>query len=789
MNLKKTKKKKTKKSSQKPRRWTVRLFLTLLLILCMVMVVYVFFLSMLAKYKFAGKTWDLPARIYARPLELYPGMKSDAKGIEAELVMMQYRHVDRIDGTGSFSRSGNTFTIFSRDFDFGDDHIPSQKIRLSVQNGKIIMLNDLETGDPLTLIRLDPAHIGSFYPTHNQDRLWVKIEEVSPLLTQTILAVEDRDFYQHYGVKPMSIIRALMVNFREGRTVQGGSTLTQQLIKNLFLTHDQSYKRKFDEAIMALSLELSYEKEQILEAYLNEVYMGQDGNRSIHGFGMASRFYFERSIQDLRPKEIALLVGLLKGPSYYDPRRHPERAIQRRNTVLQMMLDQKLIRQDVADNSMKSSLGVIPKPPSGNSRFPAFLDLVKRSLLEEYPEEELRSEGLKIFTSFDPQIQFTAEKSVSFQLDAIEKRHGLPAGELEAAMVVTSTGSNEVLAFIGGRKPDVEGFNRSLDARRSIGSLVKPAVYLTALQSPKLYTLITPLDDSELRIKMRKNDYWSPRNYDRQYHGRVLLYKALAHSYNIATVRLGINVGLENVFETIRKLGVDQQFEPFPSALLGTMSMSVLEVSHMYQTLASGGFYSPVRAIQAVYTPDGTPLQRYPLTVSQNIDSGSVYLLSKALQAVVVEGTAVSLNKILPGNIGAAGKTGTTDDLRDSWFAGFTGKHLAVVWVGRDDNRPCALTGSSGALQVWGHLISNISTAPLNLTQPDNVRWVVVDPETGFQTKELCPGAMSIPFIEGSEPRQMNSCVQAEKHRIEPFSQDRPPRSKPSFLDQIRGLF
>jgi penicillin-binding protein 1B len=789
MKLKKSRKKKPKKSNKKKGRVIGRLVLSLFLILCLLMVVYVFFLSMLAKEKFAGKKWDLPARIYARPLELYPGMKSDAKGLEEELALMQYRHVDRIDGTGSFSRSGNTFTIFSRDFDFGDDHIPSQKIRLSVQNGKIRTLNDLETGDPLTLIRLDPANIGSFYPTHNQDRLWVKIEEVSTLLTQTILAVEDRDFYEHYGVKPLAIVRALIVNFREGRTVQGGSTLTQQLIKNLFLTRDQSYKRKFDEAIMALSLELSYEKEQILEAYLNEVYMGQDGNRSIHGFGMASRFYFERSIQDLRPKEIALLVGLLKGPSYYDPRRHPERAIQRRNIVLQMMLDQKLIRQDEAENSIQSTLGVTSKPPSGNSRFPAFLDLVKRCLLEEYPEEDLRSEGLKIFTSFDPQVQFTAEKSVGSQLDAIEKRHGLSGGELEAAVVVTSTASNEVLAFMGSRKPDVEGFNRALDARRSIGSLVKPAVYLTALQSPKQYTLITPLDDSELRIKMRKDDYWLPQNYDHKYHGRVPLYKALAHSYNIATVRLGINIGLENVFETIRKLGVDRQFEPFPSALLGTMPMSVLEVSHMYQTLASGGFYSPLRAIQSVYTPDGTPLQRYPLTVSQNIDSGSVYLLSKALQAVVVEGTAVSLNKILPGSIGAAGKTGTTDDLRDSWFAGFTGKHLAVVWVGRDDNRPCALTGSSGALQVWGHLISNVSTAPLVLTQPDNVKWVVVDPETGFQTNELCPGAISIPFIEGSEPRQMKPCVQPEKHRIEPFYPDRPPRPKPSFLDQIRGLF
>jgi penicillin-binding protein 1B len=789
MNLKKLKKKKPKRSNKTNYRVIGRLVLSLLFILCMLMVVYIFFLSMLANEKFAGKKWDLPARIYARPLEFYPRMKIDAKGLEEELVLMQYRHVDRIDGTGSFSRSGNVFTIFSRDFDSGDDHIPTQKIRLSIKNGKILSLNDLETGDPLTLVRIDPAHIGSFYPTHNQDRLWVKIEEVSPLLTQSIMMVEDRDFYQHYGVKPLAIIRALVVNLKERRTVQGGSTLTQQLIKNLFLSRDQSYKRKFDEAIMALSLEFNYNKEQILEAYLNEVYMGQDGNRSIHGFGMASRFYFERCIQDLRPKEIALLVGLLKGPSYYDPRRFPERAIQRRNIVLQVMLDQKLIRQDVAEDSMKSPLGVTPNPPSGNSRFPAFLDLVKRRLLEEYSEEDLRSEGLRIFTSFDPQVQFTAENSVVSQLDAIEKRHGLSGGDLQAAAVVTSTGSNEVLAFIGGRKPGIEGFNRALDARRSIGSLVKPAVYLTALQSPDQYTLITSLDDNEFRIKMHNNNYWSPRNHDRKYHGKVPLYKALAHSYNIATVRLGTTIGLENVFESIRKLGVDRQFDPFPSALLGTMPMSVLEVAHMYQTLASGGFYSPLRAIRAVYTPDGTPLQRFSLTVRQNIDSGTVYLLNKALQAVVVEGTAVSLNKILPSSIGVAGKTGTTDDLRDNWFAGFTGNHLAVVWVGRDDNMPCSLTAASGALQVWGHLISNISTIPLHLTQPDNIKWVVVNPETGFRTEDLCPGAMSIPFIEGSEPRQMNSCVQAEKHRIESFSSGRPPKAKPSFLDQLKGLF
>ena len=758
------------------------------MIFCVLMFVYVFFLSWLAKNKFAGKKWDLPARIYARPLEMYPGMKIDPNSLEQELVLMQYRHVERIDGEGSFSRSGNTFTIFSRDFDFGDDHIPFQKIRVEVQNEKISTLKDLETGDPLTLVRLDPAHIGSFYPTHNQDRLWVKIEEVSPLLIQTILTVEDRDFYQHHGVKPLAIIRALMVNFREWRTVQGGSTLTQQLIKNLFLSREQSYKRKFDEAIMALSLELSYEKEQIIEAYLNEVYLGQDGNRSIHGFGMAGRFYFDRSVHDLRPKEIALLVGMLKGPSYYDPRRFPERSIKRRNLVLKMMADQKLIRQDEAKNSMKSPLGVTKHPVSGNSRFPAFLDLVKRSLLEEYSEEDLRSEGLRIFTSFDPQVQFKAEKSVPAQLDSIERRHGLPSGELEVSAVVTSTGPNEVLALIGGRKPGMEGFNRALDARRSIGSLVKPAIYLTALEFSEQYTLITLLDDSEIRVKIPNNDDWSPQNFDRKYHGRVPLYKALANSYNAATVRLGMKVGLENVFENIHKLGVNRKFDPFPSALLGTMPMSVLEVAHMYQTLASGGFYSPLRAINAVYTPDGISLQRFPLTVDQNIDSGAVYLLNKALQASVVEGTAASLNKILPG-IGAAGKTGTTNDLRDSWFAGFTGKHLAVVWVGRDDNRPCALTGSSGALQIWAHIISGLSTEPLNLRQPDNVKWFVVNPETGLRTDEYCPGAISIPFIIGSQPQKMQPCDLPGKNGSKSFHPERPPKSKPSFLDQIKDLF
>lgn len=453
------------------------------------------------------------------------------------------------------------------------------------------------------------------------------------------------------------------------------------------------------------------------------------------------------------------------------------------------MKEHKLISPDFADQALKTGLGVSPDPPSGNTRFPAFMDFVKRSLLKEYNEKDLRTEGLGIFTFLDPQIQLTAEQAIVKKLDAIEKKHGFSKGGLETAAIITSTGGSEILALIGSRKPESRGFNRALDARRSIGSLIKPAVYLTALQSPEDYTLISPLDDSKLSIKDRKN-VWTPQNYDMQYHGIVPLYQALAHSYNVATVRLGMNLGLEKVFDTLQKLGLEQKFDPYPSALLGTMSMSVLEVAQMYQTLASGGFYSPARAIQAVYKPDGTPLQRYPLTVSGNFDPGAVYLLNKALQAVAVEGTARSLKDLMPQNLGIAGKTGTTDDLRDSWFAGFTGNHLAVVWLGRDDNKTCSLTGSSGALQVWAEIMSRILNTPLKFMSPGNVKWFTVDPESGFLRDEFCPDTVSIPFIIGSEPKEYLPCSQAGETPRQPDKADKPDKAKkPSIFDLLKDMF
>lgn len=767
---------------QRPVQISLGVSLLLLLIAGIWAGIFVARLSNEARERFAGKKWELPARIYARPLELYAGLQLSPDRFERELSLMQYRQVPRIDAAGSFSRIDNAFTLFTRAFHFGDGLEPSRKFRVTFQENRIINVTEIDTGEAVSLARIDPAHIGSFYPTHNQDRLWVRFKDLSPELIQTIMAVEDRDFYDHWGVRPMAILRAMVVNIKEGRAVQGGSTLTQQLVKNLFLTREQTISRKVKEAIMALSLEWHYDKDRIFEAYINEVYMGQDGKRSIHGFGMASRFYFGRSLDDLRPKEVALLVGLLKGPSYYDPRRHPERATERRNVVLKVMDELKLIRPDEAKAAMDSPLDVIPKPPSGDSPFPPFFELVKRKLFEEYKEDDLRTEGLRIFTTLDPQVQFAAEAAVAERLSRLEEYRNLPPGELQAAAIVTATAGNDVLALVGDRDPDGRGFNRALDARRSIGSLIKPVVYLTALTQPERYSLVTPLDDSEIEVPVRGRGDWSPKNYDNQYHGMVPLYRALARSYNVATVRLGMSVGVEKVLETVRKLGVEGDFPAYPSVLLGTMSMSVIDVARIYQTFASGGFSSPVRAIQGVYKPDGTALQRYPLTVKQSVDPAAVYLLNKALQAVVVEGTAKSLTHLLPGKMAVAGKTGTTNDLRDSWFAGFTGNRLAAVWVGRDDNQPCGLSGSTGALQIWGDLMSRILNTPLRLSEPENVTWEVVNLKTGFLTGKNCPDAVSIPFIAGHEPKFRMTCGKS------PITD---PQQAPDddFLDRLKEMF
>lgn len=762
MTVRRKKRRKTRKSRKKTQSRRRLLLLWLPVAVVTVLLSYIFWLDYKVRVQFEGTRWALPAHVYARPLEMYTGAPIKTAELERELERLDYRFVRDVRRAGEVSRSGNNFDIYTRSFQFWDAAEPSINLKVRIDNGWISSMSSRDTGQPVDLIRLDPMQIAAIYPAHREDRILVKLEEVPPTLTDTLLVVEDREFYAHHGISPRSALRALVANLKAGVVVQGGSTLTQQLVKNFYLTNERTLRRKINEAIMALLLELHYSKEEILEAYLNEVYLGQDGPRAIHGFGLASRFYFDRDLSDLSVDQIALLVGLVKGPSYYDPRRNTHRAASRRDLVLELMGQQGyLAGNDVLEFKSKP-LGTVRRKSMPVNAYPAFLDLVRRQLQRDYREEDLNSQGLSIFTTLDPELQIQAADALKRRIERLEQQRGIKVDTLQGAFLVTRTANAEVLALSGGRDNRFTGFNRALDALRPIGSLIKPAVFLRALEDTSRFTLATMVEDTPLTVKLDANRTWEPRNYDGQFRQQVTLYEALVHSYNVPTVRVGIDIGVNSVVRILQRLGVDRDFNAYPSLLLGAAEMSPAEVTQTYQTLAAGGFRSPLRAINAVVAADGTPLQRYPLRIEQVVGSGPVYLINTTLQGVVQEGTAAGLGATFSPELGIAGKTGTTNDLRDSWFAGFGGNLLGVVWLGRDDNQPMGLTGSAGALQVWRDIMVKAHLQPLILTPAAHTEMAEIDMSEGLRADRYCENRRELPFLAGTAPQAYAACARSE---------------------------
>lgn len=713
--------------------------------------------------RFEGRRFEVPSRVYARPLELYDGAGISASALERELGLSGFRKGDG-SRAGTYQRSGGRFIISTRGFQFPDGKEPRRRLALTVYRDRVENFSVL-SGDASPIVRLEPAQIGGIYPSHKEDRILVQLEEVPALLPTTLMAVEDRNFFDHVGIAPLSIARAMLANIRAGQIVQGGSTLTQQLVKNFFLTRDQTLVRKANEALMSLLLELHYEKGDILETYLNEVYLGQAGTRSINGFGLASQFYFGESLRDLQEHQIALLVGMVKGPSYYNPRRHPERATKRRNLVLSEMEEAGLIDSVRAAKAKGKPLGVSARPSYSENRYPAYIDLVRRHLARDYREEDLRSEGLRIFTTLNPAIQYAAEYAVTDTLGRLAS--GETREALEAAMVVTAKDSGEVLALVGGRDPQYAGFNRALDANRPIGSLIKPFIYLAALEQPERYTLITPVLDKSFTLEFDDGRRWQPKNYDKVERGEVPLHKALSHSYNLPAVRVGLDIGVDVVKDTLQAFGVTSSISEYPSMLLGSVTMNPVTVAQMYQGLATSGFNTPLRTIREVTDAGGEALSRYSLEVDQVADPAAVHLVQYAMQETMQEGTGKSAYYTVPEELTLAGKTGTTDDGRDSWFAGFSGDLLAVSWVGRDDNGPTSLTGASGALPVWSRFMAQVPQHSFSPVVPDGVQYQWVNAERQALTKEHCNGARMVPLISGSEPTQTVSCSGNLQRQIE----------------------
>lgn len=752
--------------------------LILLFIAAVPMGAYMMQLSDEITTSFEGQRWAVPARVYARSLELYAGAPISGERLSSELQYLGYREVSSPNSTGTWAMNGGRLLLRSRPFTFWDGAEPERSLDIRLAGGKITSVMDHGSGAELDLVRLEPLEIGSIYPRDNEDRVILTPKDIPQMLKDALITIEDRNFYDHFGIDPRGITRAAFSTLVKGRR-EGGSTITQQLVKNYFLTPRRDLKRKSKEALMAIILDAKYDKEDILAAYANEIYLGQDGNREIHGFGLASEFYFGVPLAELELHQVALMVGLIKAPSTYNPRRNPKNATKRRNLVLNVMASQGVISEGAAAVAKERPLDVVTKKPTGQGgRYPAFMDLVKRQLRRDYQPEDLTSEGLRIFTTLDPWVQKTAESNVQKRLQRLEKQKGLPGGKLEVAAVIVTPQDGEVLAVIGGRRPAYAGFNRALDATRQIGSLVKPAVYLTALQYPDRYALSSILDDSKFVLQTPGAKDWSPSNYDHKNHGRIPLETALAKSYNQATVRLGMDIGLDSIVKTLHALGMSSQPDPLPSLLLGAINLTPLEVTQLYQTIASGGYRSPLRAIREVMGPENMALKRYPLTIKRTIPAGPVFLLSKAMQSVVSAGTATYLKSVLPASLNLAGKTGTTDNLRDSWFAGFSSDYVTVVWVGRDDNKPAGLSGSSGALRVWADMMKPLKPAPLELVVPGTIEMAKINPDSGLLFNPYCGGSgVEKPFLRGFVPYEDAYCgadhLLAPSAMREPADQER----------------
>lgn len=731
--------------------WALKLSLVGLVILAC----FAVYLDSIVQEKFSGKRWTIPAKVYARPLELFVGQKLSRDDFLIELDALGYRRESVANGPGAAAVNGNSVDLNTRGFQFYEGADPAQQIHVRFSGDYVADLT-AANGAKLAVARLEPLMIGGLYPKNLEDRILIKLDQAPPYLLDTLVTVEDRDFYHHFGVSPKSIARAFWVNASAGQMRQGGSTLTQQLVKNFYLTNERSITRKLTEAMMAILLEIHYSKQEILEAYLNEVFVGQDGQRAVHGFGLASQYFFSQPLSELKLHQVALLVGLVKGPSYYNPRRNPDRALERRNLVLDLLEQQGVASAEAVASAKKMPLGVTKTGSLADSSFPDFLDLVKRQLRQDYRDEDLTEEGLRIFTSFDPILQMKSEAAVRESFAKIAGRKG--ADEMETAMVVTNPETGEVQALIGSRQAGFAGFNRALDAVRPIGSLVKPAIYLTALERPQQYTLTSWVPDEPFQVKGADGQIWKPQNFDHKAHGNIFLYQGLAHSYNLSSAKLGLDLGVPNVFKTLTKLGVTRDWPTFPSMLLGAGALSPIEVATMYQTIASGGFNTPLRGIRSVLTAEGEPLKRYPFQIQQRFDPGSIYLLQNAMQRVMREGTGKSVYNVLPSSLNLAGKSGTTNDSRDSWFAGFSQDLLAIVWMGRDDNGKTPFTGATGALQIWTSFMKKADPLPLDMAMPDNVVQAWVNASTGQGTDASCPGAVQMPYIRGSEPQPGPTC-------------------------------
>ena len=731
------------------RKGSIKIFVILLIITSLVFfIAYLSSLNSKVTNKLEGALWTLPAKLYSRPLELAEGSNINTKNLSKELDLLSYVETREIRNPGEYRLKDKTLEIFLKGFQDQNSGI----YRVNIEKKRIKGIKRVD-GISLDLIRLEPMAIGGLYPAHMQDRLLLDRSRIPQELIQMILLVEDKSFFDHKGICYRCIVRAFIENLKAQGIEQGGSTITQQLAKSLFFSSEKTYRRKIKEAIAAFFIEFHYSKEDILLAYINDVFITQSGNRAIHGFGLGSQFFFGSSVENLSIDEMALLVGMLQGPSLYNPARNPKSAKKRRDLVLSILFNNSVLTEEEFNELISKPIRIIKPTYKSKSKYPYFSDLVTLDLKKNFKDQDLRSKGLQIFTSLDPVIQTLLEQSMIEGKEELLRKYGSKLDELQGAAVVVDTFSGEIKAAIGNINPTDFGFNRVINALRPIGSLIKPFVYLTALRQHNKYNLSTIIDDTKLSVPISGSEVWEPSNFDKKYHGLVPLHKALWDSYNIASARLGIELGYDSIQDTFSNLGIEKNLPHYPSVFVGSFEMTPIEAIQAYQTIASGGFFAPLNAVREVKNLEGQMSLSFPYKIEQRFRTEPVYLLQFILKQTFVRGTArgFSNRKIEKWKVG--GKTGTSDDQRDSWFIGYAGDYLALIWLGFDDNRKSPLTGRSGALQVWKKLITQLDPNASDLRTPSRIEYEWVDINDGLLSDKECRNSFLAPFIRGTQTK------------------------------------
>ena len=726
------KKKKKKQRKKKPR---TRLWLRLTLVglsgaalVALVALVSGAFMWAQVGERFSSRLWSIPSRVFSDTTLLYPGQLYSRPQVRRRLLRLGYREVETGPRSpGQFRVRGQDLEVHLRDLNLPSYQRAGLPVRISFGETGVSAITRLDNRRPAPLVELEPEEIGRFFGPERESRKLVSLSRLPKHLVRAVLAAEDGDFFRHPGIDPRGILRAAYTNLRQGAVTQGGSTITQQLAKNFFLTPERTFSRKLKELLIAFILEIRYDKGTILEIYLNEIYLGQRGSTSVNGVGEAADYYFGKPAEKLNLPEAATLAGLIKAPNRYNPISHPEKSRTRRDQVLSAMRKRGWISQRELVTAWRDPIKTTSRGTAGRSA-PFFTDYLSQQLTALYPASDLAKLGLAVYTTLDPRVQEAAEKALNQGLKRLEKSDPrlLRKGEkrLQGAVIVMRPKTGQILAMVGGRDYGQTQFNRAVAARRQPGSTFKPFVYLAALDSFSPASWLS----NEPRTYRVGGKKWTPRNFDGKTGGKVRFRTALAKSLNLPTVDLTTSLGLEKVIQTARSLGFTTPLKPYPSLALGSFEVTPLELARAYCALAADGVLPFPMSLRGVTDDKGRVLERRHVTIKSVTTPAKAYLMSSLLRSAVTFGTARSLTgKGIAFPV--AGKTGTSNDSRDAWFVGYTPELLALVWVGFDDGASLRSSGTKAALPIWAELMRSIPWQ-------HSGGWFTMPP--GLETKEIC---------------------------------------------------